>query len=344
MFSATQLSCRAKRASGQPISRLMSLALNDPTLISLAAGFVDQQTLPVEITARAMEQVLSDATDARAALQYGTTMGNVRLREQVLDRLRQADGNPETERSLSVDQVILTAGSNQLLYLVADALLEPGDIVFCATPTYFVFLGILDNLSARPWGVASDAEGIIPKAIDDQMRALERRGDLGRVKAVYVTPYFDNPTGLTMSAERRAELLRVVERWSRNSRLYLIEDCAYRPLRYAGADVPSLRSLDSSGELVVLADTFSKSFSPGIRVGWGVLPPSLVEPVAGLKGNLDFGSAHLNQRLMSAVLDMGLLEEHVARLASGYQRKLSAMLAAADAFLSDIPGVRWRRP
>ena len=120
MFSATQLSGRAKCAGGQPISRLMTLALADPTLISLAAGFVDQQTLPVEITGRAMEQVLSEPAEARAALQYGTTLGDARLRQLVLDRLRHADGNPESECNLSIDQVVLTAGSNQLLYLVAE--------------------------------------------------------------------------------------------------------------------------------------------------------------------------------------------------------------------------------
>ncbi len=138
--------------------------------------------------------------------------------------------------------------------------------------------------------------------------------------------------------------MELAERWSRRSKIYLIEDAAYRPLRYAGDDLPSLRSFDTSGVTVIAAETFSKSFSPGIRVGWGILPPALVEPIASLKGNFDFGSPHLNQRLMSAVLEMGLLEEHIARLTSGYERKLSAMLSAADAFLTDIPGVCWQRP
>ncbi len=182
----------------------------------------------------------------------------------------------------------------------------------------FRFFGALDNLGARAWGVASDAEGIIPAAVDEQLRHFERRGELARVKAIYVTSYFDNPTSITLSASRRAELVELAERWSRTSRIYLIEDAAYRALRYAGDDLPSLRSFDTTGETVIAAETFSKSFSPGIRVGWGILPPSLVEPVASLKGNIDFGSPHLNQRLMSAVLEMGLLEEHIARLTSGY--------------------------
>jgi 2-aminoadipate transaminase len=344
MFSETHLSTRAQRAAGQPISQLMTLALADPSLISLAAGFVDQQTLPVEITRQAAEQVLAQPAAARAALQYGTTLGDANLRQAVLDRLRHADGDPESLRKLSIDQVVLTAGSNQLLHLVADALLDPGDIVFCATPTYFVFLGVLGNLGARAWGIASDADGIIPEAVEEQLRYFERQGQLGRVKAIYVTTYFDNPTSVTLSAARRAKLVELAERWSRRSKIYLIEDAAYRSLRYAGDDLPSLRSFDTTGETVIAAETFSKSFAPGIRVGWGILPPALVEPVANLKGNFDFGSAHFNQRLMSAVLELGLLDEHIARLTSGYQRKLGAMLAAADAFLSDIPGAHWLRP
>ena len=96
-------------------------------------------------------------------MQYGTTLGDARLRQLVLDRLRHADGNPESERNLSIDQVVLTAGSNQLLYLVAEALLDPGDIVFCATPTYFVFLGVLDNLSAGRGALPPMPKGSFPR-------------------------------------------------------------------------------------------------------------------------------------------------------------------------------------
>ncbi len=216
--------------------------------------------------------------------------------------------------------------------------------MFCATPTYFVFLGVLGNLGARAWGIASDADGIIPEAVDEQLRYFERRGELERVKAIYVTTYFDNPTSVTLSP-RAGGAGRAGRGAGRGaSKIYLVEDAAYRPLRYAGDDLPSLRSFDTTGETVIAAETFSKSFSPGIRVGWGILPPALVEPVTSLKGNFDFGSAHFNQRLMAAVLDLGLLDEHVARLVSGYQRKLSAMLSAADAFLSDIPGAHWHHP
>ena len=159
MEPAANLSQRAQWAGGQPISRLMQMALANPGLISLAAGFVDQPSLPVDATRQAVERVLAEPSYARAALQYGPTSGDARLRELVLERFRQADGHPAAERDLSIEQVLLTAGSNQLLHLVAEALLDPGDIVLCAAPTYFVFLGILGNLGARAIGVASDTGG-----------------------------------------------------------------------------------------------------------------------------------------------------------------------------------------
>jgi 2-aminoadipate transaminase len=343
MDPAANLSQRAQWAGGQPISRLMQMALANPGLISLAAGFVDQPSLPVDATRQAVERVLAEPTYARAALQYGATAGDARLRELVLDRFRQADGNPTTERDLSIDQVLLTAGSNQLLHLVAEALLDPGDIVLCAAPTYFVFLGILGNLGARAIGVASDRDGLIPSAVEEQLRELDRLGQLDRVKAIYVTTYFDNPTSVSLSAERRPQLVEIAARWSRGSKIYLIEDAAYRELRYAGDDLASLRSYDQ-GERVIVAETFSKSFSPGVRVGWGILPPELVGPVADLKGNIDFGSPHFAQRVMTAVLELDLFEPHAAGLRRNYRAKLEAMLAAADEFLAGLPGVSWQRP
>ncbi len=344
MATQTHLSQRVAWAGNQPISRLMHLALARPELISLAAGFVDQQTLPVEITARAVEAVLSDPRVAQAALQYGTTPGLPELREAVLSRLAAADGVTTSELPLSVDNVVLTAGSNQLLHLVTEVLLDPGDIVLCAAPTYFVFLGLLAGVGARALGVAADEHGLIPAALEEQLERLRASGELPRVKALYVTSYYDNPSNVSLPAERREEIVEIIKRSSSQSPIYIIEDAAYRELRYGQPDVPSLRSFDAEGDTVIVAETFSKSFSPGVRVGWGVLPPALVEPVCELKGNMDFGSACFNQHVMAAVLRLGLFEPQVQELREHYQTKLAAMLAAADEHLAPIAGVRWNAP
>lgn len=320
----------------------MRLALARPELISLAAGFVDQESLPVEETRQAIEAVLADGGRGRAALQYGTNAGYLPLREAVLRRFLAADG-PQASPP-SVEHVILTPGSNQLLHLVGEILLDPGDIVLCAAPTYFVFLGLLDCLGARSVGVAIDEHGMIGEALEEELARRDKAGDLSRVKAIYVTSYYENPSTVTLSLARRAQTVEIAKRWSRHGPIYVIDDAAYRELRYVGDDLPSMRSFDAEGDTVIVAETFSKSFSPGVRVGWGILPPALVGPVCGLKANIDFGSPNLNQHLMSAVLEQGLFEPHVAALRGSYRTKLEAMLRAMDDHLAGIPGVRWQKP
>lgn len=337
------LSQRANWAEGQPISDLMARALANPQLISLAAGFVDQQSLPADATRQALEALFADGAEARRALQYGTTPGYPPLREALLEMARQNDG-AALER-VSVDQLVLTAGSNQLLHLVVESLLDPGDIVLCATPTYLVFLGTLGNIGARSVGVASDEQGLIPEALQETLARIDAQGELHRVKAIYLVPYFDNPGGVTTPLDRREQVFEIVQRWSRGgSRIHVIEDNAYRALRYAGDDVPSMLTFDDEGETVIVAGTFSKSYSPGIRVGWGILPKHLVAPVCNQKGNIDFGSPNFSQHLMAKVLELGLYRPHLETLREAYRVKLAAMLAAADEFLAPIPDVHWHRP
>lgn len=319
----------------------MAYALQNPELISLAVGFVDQDTLPTTAASEAWSALFRDPRAARAALQYGTTPGHPPLREQLLERTRQAD--PQGP-SLSLDQIVVTACSNQLLHLVSESLLDPGDIVLCAAPTYFVYLGLLAGLGARAVGVASDAAGLVPAALEETLTRCQRQGELSRVKAIYLVPYFDNPGGTTMPAGRRAAVVQIAKRWSTHGRIHVISDEAYRELRYAGEDIPSPRIWDEEADTVIVAGTFSKSFSPGMRVGWGILPRHLIAPVTEQKGNVDFGSPNLNQHLLTHVLELGLLEPHLARIRSSYHQKLTAMLAAADAHLARVPGVDWVRP
>lgn len=340
----TRLSQRAQWAGGQPISQLMAQALAHPELISLAAGFVDQATLPLEATQQALETIFSNPRRARAALQYGTTPGFPPLREAILARMIEADHTLLSEAGLSIDQVVMTAGSNQLLHLVGETLLDPGDIVLCAAPSYFVFLGMLANQGARSVGVAADAEGLVPEALEEMLQRLDRAGELPRVKAIYCTSYFDNPCSVSLAAERRPQIVEIAQRWSTRQRIYVIEDTAYRELRYSGDDLPSLRAYDRTGETVIVAGTFSKSYSPGIRVGWGILPEALVGPVCEQKGNIDFGSPNLAQHLMHQVLDSGKFDEHVAHLRTSYRTKLAAMLTAADQYLTPLVGVEWIQP
>src|SRR5690606_33101233 len=165
----------------------------NPQLISLAAGFVDQDSLPVEPTRRALEALFATVEEARAALQYGTTPGNTSLREQILARAIAADEPHAVGSPPTLDQVVVTAGSNQLLHLVAESLMDPGDIALCTSPTYLVFLGIVKHLGGRAIGVAMDEEGMTPESLDTTLQHLDQAGELSRVKLIYLVPYFDNP-------------------------------------------------------------------------------------------------------------------------------------------------------
>ncbi len=343
MSSVDSLSRRAISAASQPISDLMHKALAHPELISLAAGFVDQVTLPVEETELAVAAVLRDVRRGQAALQYGTPAGYLPLREAVLAQLYDNDGDALAGQHIAVDQVLITAGSNELLHLLVDTMCNPGDIVLCTEPTYFVFLGILRNIGVRPVGIATDEHGLIPEALEEEFARLDAAGELARVKALYVVSYFDNPSTRTLAEERCAPVVEIIKRWSRRGTIRIIEDAAYRELRYEGADVPSLRSFDPEGETAILTETFSKSYSPGLRVGWGILPRDLVEPVANQKGNIDFGAPNFSQHVMTAVLEAGLLRPHVEKLREHYREKLHSTLAACDRFLGPLPGVTWER-
>lgn len=339
---AIRLSQRSAWSADQPIGDLMGRAIANPDLISLAAGFVDRATLPVEPVRAAFEDLIGDDWQARHALQYGATHGDRELRHLILERLQTQDGLPYED--LNPDRIVLSAGSNQMLQLIGDTLLDQGDIILCASPTYLVFLGVLQGLGARSIGVTTDQDGMIPESVEQRLTQLEQQGELSRVKAIYLVSYFDNPMGISTSAARRKAIVEIARRWSDHHQIFVIEDAAYRELRYDCDDIPSARAYDSAGDTVIHTGSFSKSFSPGLRIGWGILPESLVEPVCNQKGNIDFGSPHLNQRLMARVIRQGNYDRHIETLRSEYAVKRQAMLEAADRYLAEIDQVSWVRP
>lgn len=322
----------------------MHRALANPELISLAAGFVDQASLPVEPAKRALDELLGDPVRARAALQYGTTKGYAELRELLLDRFIEDDGHVDCEENIDIEDIVVTAGSNQLLHFVSECLLNPGDIVLCPAPCYFVYLGLLKNLGARAVGVPMDQDGIVPEGLEETLQRIKASGELSRVKALYVVSYFDNPCGITLAADRRGPIVDLVKRWSNERTIHILDDAAYRELRYYTDDIPSLRAYDEEGDTVVVAQTFSKSFSPGVRVGYGILPKHLVAPVCNFKGNIDFGSPNFAQNFMHSVLANGLYEPHVDMLRDTYREKLEAMLDGAETHLRDVEGTAWDEP
>ena len=333
---------RGELAKGQPIGKLMAQALQYPEILSLAAGFVDNATLPCDFTKECLEQMCSDEGRLRQALQYDSSAGNRVLREAISQWSYQAwpEHTPDPER------VIMTAGSNQFLHLLAEAMLNPGDIVIAAAPTYFVFMGTLKGVDARIVGVHADEDGICMDSLEDALEQIKAAGEEHRLKAIYTVTEFDNPAGSTLSLERRERLLDIVERWrSQYGPLMILSDNAYQQLRYDGESIPPISSLHTDSEdFVIELGTLSKSFSPGIRVGWGIVPHNMVERLLEMKSNIDFGSPHFNQLLVLTAIESGRLDAQLPIIRDAYREKLAAMLSALDESMGSMQGVTWRRP
>ena len=341
----TSLSASARRTDSSPISDLMARALAAPDLISLAAGFVDHATLPVEAVAKGVASLMADPVEGRRALQYGTTRGDLHLRQHLIAYLERDEGVPSGSFAEAIDHVVVTGGSQQLLYLVAEALIDPGDIVLVEAPTYFVFLGLLKARGAEILGVETDENGMKIDALEETLADLHAQGRLDRVKLIYTISEHSNPTGLSLAPDRRAAMVRAAERWSKNHRIYILEDAAYRGLTFEGTESPSVWSEDKTGETVILARTFSKTFSPGLKTGYGVLPKTLLAPVLNLKGNHDFGSNHFAQQVLDHAMADGSYERQIDLLKTTYRKKRDAMLSALDEHLGPYGiGVSWTHP
>lgn len=338
------LSETARRTTDSPISFFIQKAIETEGLISFAAGLVDESHFPVAEVGTAVAEMMADPDAARAALQYGSTQGLPALREQVLNRVCQADGVTPADLNLTTDDVIITTGSQQLLYLLGEVLFNPGDIVICEAPSYFVYHGVLQSRGVKVLAVPMDDGGMDVTALEELLQQLDRTGEIDRVRLIYTVDYFQNPTGLSLAADRRPRLVELAKRFSRKHRILILEDAAYRELRYSGDDVPSVKKSDPTNEYVIYTSTFSKPCSPGLKTGYSIVPRGLVGPICHLKGNHDFGSNNLSQHVINRLMASGAFDRHVETLRGVYRTKRDAMLRAVEAEFADWPEVTWTRP
>ncbi len=341
---ALPLSKQALRTADSPISYFIRKAIETQGLISLAAGLVDESSFPTADLADAAASILNDPESARIALQYGSTQGLPALREQILQMVCTADGVRPAELNLSAGDVVLTTGSQQLLYLLGEALFDPGDIVICEAPSYFVYHGVLQTRGVKTLAVPMDEGGMDVGALEALLAKLEASGEIAKLKLIYTVDYFQNPTGLTLAGERRPRLVELAKKYSRHHRILILEDAAYRELRYDGPDLPSIKKFDATNEYVVYTGTFSKPCAPGLKTGFALMPQDLLGVVLNLKGNHDFGSSNLAQHIISRLLASGAYARHVEKLRRVYRAKRDAMLAALSAEFADKPQVIWTIP
>jgi len=323
------LSALGRRTAPPPISWLMQTALARPKLISLAAGFTDNETLPVGFSRQLLNEILRTPKTGRPALQYGTTTGDEKLRQLTAAHLQKLDGGPD--RAHAPERILITGGSQQLLYLTLEALCDEGDLVLVEDPTYFVFLSILQSRGLRARGVKLERDGIDLAQLEKILTQLKQSGQLRRLKALYLVTYFQNPTGATTTLAKKRAALTLLKKFERAAGhpIYLIEDAAYRELRFDyDADVPTALTLPGARDRVIYAGTYSKPFATGVRVGFGLLPEPVYTAVLRIKGNHDFGTASLLQQLLARALATGTYDRQVAKARKNYARKAAVMRRA----------------
>lgn len=337
-------SAKAGRTGEQPISFLITAAMANPRLINLAAGLVDPLTLPVEPVRKITEKIFSDPARGRAALQYDTTQGLSPLRQAAVKHLGKLENKSPTDFAITERDIIITTGSQQALYLIGDVLIDPGDIIIAANPCYFVYTGTLASLGANVLTVPMQEDGIDVDAVESLLSDLERQGKLPKVKLIYTTSYFQNPTGLTLSLPKRKRLHEIARRFSKRQRILILEDAAYRELLYAGPNLPSIKSMDAENRYTILAQTFSKPFAPGIKTGYTAMPTDLAQAVLHQKGNHDFGSSSLNQHIALEALTSGLYDEQVKLLCDSYRKKRDVMLESLQRHLPKNADISWTKP
>ncbi len=328
MSSSLIFSKRTQGLSDPPINWLIQYQLEHPQVISLAAGLVDYPTLPGEILKEIFPKVLT-SENYQKNLQYGTTQGNPQLREEIAKLYNRQENIPGDSLDIynaEASHCVVTNGSQQLLFLLADCLLNPGDIILVEAPTYFVFTAVLETFNVQCISISMDEDGMIPDDLNNILTQLESKHELHKVKCLYTVDYFQNPSGRSLCRSRKKEVFDIIEKFNEKTPLLIIEDAAYRDLGFSpNVSDNSIKSHDINNKLVAYTSTFSKSFCPGLKLGYGFLPYPLLEKLVRHKGNHDFGTSNLNQMLILEALRLGYYQTQVEKLRNNYKEKADVM-------------------
>jgi 2-aminoadipate transaminase len=313
---------RTRGGAGDGLLQILSLASAED-VISFTGGFPDPATFPGPAIAGILRE-LAERGDA-SPFQYAPVAGLPGPRELVADRLERIQGRRPED-----DELMVTSGAIEALELLGKALVDKGDPAVVEAPTYLGAIMAFQSFEAEVAGVPLDADGL---AVDE----LERRVAAGPTpKLVYTIPDFQNPAGVSLSAERREALIELARRHG----FLVVEDVAYRELSFAEDRPPTLWSL--APDVVVQAGTFSKTFFPGVRLGWAVGPADVVAKLVWAKQNTDQCAGALGQRLLEEFARRGLLDEQIERARGLYHARRDAVMAAFERHLGDR--ATWTRP
>jgi 2-aminoadipate transaminase len=320
---------RTRKMTSSVIRELLKLT-EQPDVISFAGGLPAPEMFPVKEFQEACNQVLSD--HGPQALQYSTTEGYLPLRELIVRH------NARFNVKVTTENILITSGSQQALDFIGRLFINRGDHVVVESPTYVGALQAWNAYGAQYISVESDENGMIVDKLEEALR-------IGP-KFIYVLPNFQNPSGATMSMERRQQLIRLADQYG----VPIIEDDPYGQLRYDGKHIPSLSTLDSryrdsgdeySGNVIYLS-TFSKLLAPGLRLGWVIAPPQVIRKLVLTKQAADLHTSSFNQHVAYEVAKNGFLDEHVKLIRATYRERRDVMLEMMDeVFPSEM---RWAKP
>jgi len=287
-----------------------------PEVRSLAGGWPDPAKFPINAIRRIFDDLMAEQGDQ--LLQYGSTEGLEDLRQVLAERMK-----TEGLTDVAPDNLIITHGSAQGMHLAAQVFIDREDVVIVGLPTYFGGPGAVRSRGGKVVGVPVDRDGLNPNRLGHEIKRLKTVGT--RVKGLYVIPNFQNPTGFTLSLERRRQLVRLAE----TQDLVIFEDDPYADLRFEGKRLPSLKSMDHSGRVIHLR-SLSKTFVPGFRLGWAFAESGVIRQMAVAKQFSDAATNTPAQHILLEFIRQGLLDRQIQENIEFYRAKRDFMLAQMD--------------
>jgi len=317
----------ADRTAGLAASEVRALfaVASRPEVVSLAGGMPFVSALPKELVTGAMERVMRD--HGPAALQYGSGQGMPALREQILEVMAL-----EGIRA-GVDDIVVTTGSQHALELITKLFINPGDVVLAEAPSYVTALTVFKSFQAEVAHVAMDDFGLVPQALRETIARVRAEGK--PIKFLYTIPTFSNPAGVTLTWERRLEILEIC----RSEGILVLEDNPYGLLYFDGQPPHAMRSVEEDG--VIYLGTFSKTLAPGFRVGWALAPHAIREKIILANEAAVLSPSSFTQYIISEYLSTADWKGQINTFRGVYRERRDAMLTALDDYLPDLS---WTTP
>ena len=321
-------SSSAKGMKKSEIRELLKL-ISKPGIISFAGGLPAPDLFPVEEIKEITDYVLEN--EGKTALQYGATEGNTALREELLKFMAKEGIN------LTMEQLFIITSSQQGLDLVGKIFIDPGDVVLCEKPTYVGAIQAFHSYRAVMRGVELEEDGVSIEGLEREINSLINT-QCKKPKFIYVVPDFQNPSGITLTLEKRKHLVALAEKYD----LIIIEDSPYRQLRFDGNPEPPIISLNS--ERVLSLYTFSKILLPGFRLGWMAGPKDLIQKAIMAKQAVDLCAPPFNQAIFAELIKRGLLDKQIGNIIGAYKEKRDYMLNRLETYMAGIEGIKWTKP